>query len=161
VPAAIMLVEDNPGDIRLMQELLSSPGMGVRILVAHDGVEALEMLMHRGTYADIPLPDFILLDLNLPRMDGRELLAYLKADPSLKSIPVVVLTSSQAATDIVKSYELRASAYLCKPQELAEYEKLVTSIHDFWVTNARFPSRVPGNTSNKKDPSIFPPGRLA
>jgi chemotaxis family two-component system response regulator Rcp1 len=156
MPAVIMLVEDNPGDVRLLQELLFTPDMGVHILVAHDGVEAVEMLMHQGVYANIPLPDFILLDLNLPRMDGRELLRYIKADKNLKSIPVVVLTSSQAATDIVKSYELQASAYLCKPQQLEEYEKLVKSISDFWLVSARFPPRVSDETTIKEALSVFP-----
>jgi chemotaxis family two-component system response regulator Rcp1 len=136
-----MLVEDNLGDVRLMQEILLRPNTGISILVASDGVQAIEMLTQQGMYATTPLPDFILLDLNLPKMDGREVLAYLKADRILRSIPVVVLTSSQAAADILQSYELLASSYLCKPHELDEYERLIKSIKDFWLVSTRFPPR--------------------
>jgi chemotaxis family two-component system response regulator Rcp1 len=154
MPAIVLLVEDNPGDVRLMRETLGKES-NIQMLVASDGFEALDMLNHRGIHARIPRPDVILLDLNLPRMDGHDFLIRLKSDKALQSIPVIVLTSSEADIDIVKSYELRASAYLCKLQELDEYDKLVKSINDLWLVSAKFPSRVSSETTIKQVLSDF------
>jgi chemotaxis family two-component system response regulator Rcp1 len=111
----------------------------VHLSVVPDGVEAMAFLTYQGEYLDAPCPDLILLDLNMPKMDGREVLARVKAHPRLKSIPVVVLTTSEAEADIVSSYELMASCYLTKPGELADFENLVKSLNDFWLTSAKLP----------------------
>ena len=134
MPAVIMLVEDNPGEVHLIQEFLLKADIGVRMLVAHSSVEATEILAQRGIYAEIAMPDFILLDVGL-RMNAREISAYLKSDTLLKSIPVIILSAPQALEDILKSYELQASGY--KPQKLAEYKELRKSINDFWLACAR------------------------
>jgi CheY-like chemotaxis protein len=140
-PVEVLLVEDSPGDVRLTQEAFREANFGIRMHVAADGVEAMAFLLREGTHADAPRPDLILLDLNLPKMDGREVLAHIKADQSLKSIPTVILTTSKAQADITKSYELQANCYLSKPVELDAFESLVASINDFWLTKAQLPQR--------------------
>ena|SRR5688572_7812230 len=115
--------------------------MHVDLHVATDGVEAMAFLRREPGFVNTPRPDFILLDLNLPRMDGREVLAQIKGDPKLKAIPTVILTTSRAAEDIVKSYQLQANCYLTKPSQLEEFEGLVKSINDFWLTKAKLPSQ--------------------
>ena len=115
--------------------------MSVRLHVASDGVEAMAFLTHQGAYADAPRPDLTLLDLNMPKMDGRQVLAQIKGDDNLKTIPTVILTTSAAEDDIAKSYQLQANCYLTKPVELDEFEKLVKSINDFWLARARLPTR--------------------
>ena len=135
----VLLVEDSPGDVRLTQEALREANLAVTLHVAADGVEAMAFLRGEGEHADAPRPDLILLDLNLPRMDGREVLAHVKADASLKAIPTIILTTSEAEADIVKSYQLQANSYLSKPVQLDKFESLVKSINDFWLTKAKLP----------------------
>jgi chemotaxis family two-component system response regulator Rcp1 len=137
----ILMVEDNPGDVRLTRECFRDTGMTINLHVAVDGVEAMRFLMRNGTYTDAPRPDLILLDLNLPKMDGREVLAHIKQDDALKAIPTIILTTSDAEADIVKSYQLQANCYLNKPVQLDAFESLVRSISDFWLTKVQFPSR--------------------
>jgi chemotaxis family two-component system response regulator Rcp1 len=141
MPIQILLVEDNAGDVRLMREVLLGVNNSIHLLVASDGVEAMAFLNREGKYVRAPRPDLILLDLNLPRMDGREVLTRMKADPKLKTIPVIVVTTSNAELDIFKSYELHASCYVCKPDQLDEFEMLVKSINSHWLTEANFPKR--------------------
>ncbi len=138
----VLLVEDNPGDVRLMQEVFGKANSRVRIHVASDGVEAMAFLRQWGDYAACPRPDLILLDLNLPKMDGREVLALIKEDASLKAIPTVVLTISDAKADIKKSYQLAANCYLTKPVQLDEFERLVASINDFWLSKVKLPQHI-------------------
>jgi chemotaxis family two-component system response regulator Rcp1 len=138
-PLQLLLVEDNPGDVRLTREAFRDVDGSVQLHVASDGVEAMAFLRREGTHVDAPRPDFILLDLNLPRMDGREVLAHIKADPALRTIPTVILTTSDADADILKSYELNANAYLKKPVTLEAFESLVRSINDFWLTTVILP----------------------
>jgi len=135
----VLLVEDNLGDVRLTQEAFRNVAGALRLHVASDGVEALAFLKQEGVHADAPRPDLILLDLNLPKMDGREVLARIKADDGLKSIPTVILTTSDADTDIAESYRLQANCYLSKPVQLEAFEGLVKSINDFWLTKAKLP----------------------
>jgi chemotaxis family two-component system response regulator Rcp1 len=139
MPFRILLVEDNSGDIRMMREMLLGANNSVQLLVASDGVEAMAFLKRQGTYLNAPRPDLILMDLNLPKMDGREALAHIKADASLRVIPVIVLTTSDAEADVVKSYQLEANCYLSKPGELNEFGGLVKSITDLWVTRVKLP----------------------
>jgi len=139
VTIEVLLVEDSAGDVRLTQEAFRQANSEVRMHVAYDGVEAMAFLRQEGVYADAPRPNLILLDLNLPRMDGREVLARIKEDVSLRLIPTVVLTTSDAEADIVKSYELQANCYLSKPVQLDAFENLVRSINDFWLTKAKLP----------------------
>jgi CheY-like chemotaxis protein len=134
----VLLVEDSPGDVRLTKEAFRDANPAIRLHVAVDGVEAMAFLRENGRRADRPRPDLILLDLNLPRMDGREVLALIKEDENLKSIPTVILTTSDAEVDIVRSYELQANCYLNKPVQLQEFYQLVRSINDFW-TKVRLP----------------------
>ena len=141
MPIEILLVEDNDGDARLLREVLLEANKNVRLHVARDGVEALAFLNYQGDYLDAPRPDLILLDLNMPKMDGRELLTRIKTHPRLKTIPVVVLTTSEAEVDIASSYELMASCYLTKPGELAEFENLVKSLNAFWLTKVKLPKQ--------------------
>ncbi|HEX4634349.1 MAG TPA: response regulator [Gemmatimonadales bacterium] len=129
----ILLVEDNPGDVRLTQEALRDAKVRNQIQVAVDGVEALALLRREGKYANAPRPDLILLDLNLPRKGGREVLEEIKADDRLKHIPVVILTTSQAEQDILESYRLRANAYVTKPVDLEQFLRVVKSIEQFWL----------------------------
>ena len=140
-PLEVLLVEDSPGDVRLTQEAFRDANMAIRLHVATDGVEAMTFLRREGDRANAPRPDFILLDLNLPRMDGREVLAQIKADEDLRTIPTVILTTSDSEADIVKSYELQANCYLSKPVQLEEFEALVRSINDFWLTRVKLPQQ--------------------
>jgi two-component system, chemotaxis family, response regulator Rcp1 len=137
----VLLVEDSPGDIRLTQEAFREANRRIRLHVASDGVEAMVFLRHEGIHIDAPRPDFILLDLNLPKMDGREVLAHIKNDESLKTIPTIILTTSSAEEDIVRSYQLHANCYLSKPVQLNEFENVVKSINDFWLTRTKLTPR--------------------
>lgn len=139
-PIEILLVEDNPGDVRLTQEVLKEGRIRNTLNVVTDGVEALAFLRREGAYADAPLQDMVLLDLNLPRMDGREVLAEIKGDPELRQIPVVVLTTSSAEVDIVKAYDLHANCYITKPVDLDQFENVVRSIEDFWLAIVKLPT---------------------
>jgi CheY-like chemotaxis protein len=135
----ILLVEDNPGDVRLTREALREGKIRNNLNVVGDGVEALRYLRREGPYAESTRPDLILLDLNLPRMDGREVLEAVKADPSLRLIPVVVLTSSAAEQDIVRAYDLHANCYVSKPVDLDQFIHVVKSIEDFWFSIVKLP----------------------
>jgi CheY-like chemotaxis protein len=137
----VLLVEDSPGDVRLTREVFRDANAAITLHVATDGVEAMAYLRREGDNASAPRPDLILLDLNLPRMDGREVLATIKADKNLKTIPTIILTTSEATADIVGSYELQANSYLSKPVRLDKFENLVRSINDFWLTKAKLPHR--------------------
>jgi two-component system, chemotaxis family, response regulator Rcp1 len=139
-PTEILLVEDSPGDVRLTQEAFRETSVSVNLHVASDGVEAMAFLRREGVHAHAPRPDLILLDLNLPRMDGRDVLARIKQEGNgLKTIPTVILTTSEAQADIVNSYQLQANCYLTKPVDLDKFEGLVKSINDFWLTKAKLP----------------------
>jgi chemotaxis family two-component system response regulator Rcp1 len=138
-PLQVLLVEDSPGDVRLTQEAFREANRRIVLHVASDGVEAMAFLRREDPHRNAPRPDLILLDLNLPRMDGREVLAHIKGDNELMTIPTVILTTSDAEADIVKSYELHANCYLSKPVQLAAFELLVKSINDFWLTTAKLP----------------------
>ena len=135
----VLLVEDSPGDVRLTQEAFRGADESVRLHVASDGVDAMAYLRQQGEYADAPRPDMILLDLNLPKMDGREVLAQIKSDDILKTIPTVILTTSEAEEDILKTYELQANCYLNKPVEFEHFEKIVAGINEFWLTLVKLP----------------------
>ena len=135
----VLLVEDSPGDVRLTREAFRDANPAVELHVAMDGVDAMAYLNREGSFADAPRPDLILLDLNLPRMDGRAVLARIKSDPGLKTIPTIILTTSEAPADILKSYQLQANSYLSKPVQLERFERLVRSINDFWLTEAKLP----------------------
>ena len=135
----VLLVEDSPGDVRLTRDALDEANTTINLHVATDGVEAMQFLRQEGGHAGAPHPDLVLLDLNLPRMDGREVLAQVKADDRLKTIPIIILTTSDAEADIVKSYQLQANCYLSKPVQLDAFESLVKSINDFWLTKAKLP----------------------
>jgi chemotaxis family two-component system response regulator Rcp1 len=135
----LLLVEDSPGDVRLTQEAFRHANESVQLHVVFDGAEALAFLRNEGVHANAPRPDLILLDLNLPKMDGRELLGHIKGDSNLKMIPTVVLTTSEAEADIVKSYELQANCYLRKPGQWDAFENLVKSINDFWLVTVKLP----------------------
>jgi chemotaxis family two-component system response regulator Rcp1 len=136
----ILLVEDNPADVRLTREIFENGDGSTRLNVVGDGEQAMAFLRREGPYADSPRPQLVLLDLNLPRKDGREVLEELKADSNLCRIPVVVLTTSGAESDISRSYELQANCYITKPVDLDEFFSVVGSIKDFWLANARLPS---------------------
>jgi len=138
-PIEILFVEDNPGDVRLTKEALRAAKMRVNVRVAWDGEEAIEYLRKEGQYADALRPDLILLDLNLPKKSGREVLAEIKADRDLRSIPVVVLTSSKAEEDIAKTYNLHANCYVTKPADLDQFIRVVQSIESFWLTIVKLP----------------------
>ncbi|MBA2669617.1 MAG: response regulator [Gemmatimonadetes bacterium] len=140
-PIEILLVEDNPGDVRLTREALSECGVQNRLNVATDGVEALAFLRRQGVFRDAARPDVIFLDLNLPRKDGREVLMEIKQDPALMSIPVVVLSSSQAEEDIVGAYQLHANCYVTKPMDLDQFVSVVRSIENFWFLIAKLPRK--------------------
>ena len=137
----ILLVEDNPGDARLAQEALKEGQMASRLKVVVDGVEAMSFLRREGTYAGAPRPNLVLLDLNLPRKDGRQVLAEMKADPELRRIPVVVLTTSQAEQDIMRSYDLHANCYITKPVDLDRFITVVRSIEEYWCSVVTLPPR--------------------
>ena len=135
----ILLVEDNPADVRLTQEVFKEGRVRNQLSVAWDGEEALALLRREGQFADTPRPDIILLDLNLPRKDGRQVLAEIKADPSLRRIPVVILTTSQAESDLLQSYNLHANCYIVKPVELQHFIDVVRQIEDFWLQIVKLP----------------------
>jgi two-component system, chemotaxis family, response regulator Rcp1 len=139
-PIEVLLVEDNPGDVRLTREALRDGKVHNNLSVVPDGVEALAFLRRQGKYADAPRPDLILLDLNLPKKDGREVLQDIKADPALQRIPVVVLTSSEAERDIAQAYALHANCYITKPVDLDQFITVVRSIEDFWFTIVKLPA---------------------
>jgi two-component system, chemotaxis family, response regulator Rcp1 len=140
-PIDILLVEDNPGDVRLTIEALRESKVRNHLHVATDGVEAMAFLRRDGHYANAVRPDLVLLDLNLPRKDGREVLADMKADPELKTIPVVVLTTSRAEQDVFRSYELQANCYISKPVDLEQFITVVRAIEDFWLTIVTLPGQ--------------------
>ena len=139
----ILLVEDEPGDAYLTTEALKDAKILNRVHLAEDGIEALAFLRRQGQYADAPRPDLILLDLNLPRKDGREVLAEIKNDPLLTSIPVVVLTTSSADEDILKSYHLRANCYITKPVKLEQFMAVIRATQEFWLTIVKLPPPPP------------------
>jgi chemotaxis family two-component system response regulator Rcp1 len=139
-PVEILLVEDNPGDVRLTQEALKESKVTNNLSVAEDGVEALAFLKQEGQYANAPRPDLLLLDLNLPKKDGRELLEEIKADDNLKRIPVVVLTTSKAEEDILRMYDQHANCYITKPIDFDQFIDVVKSIEDFWLTIVKLPT---------------------
>ncbi|MDE2869805.1 MAG: response regulator [Chloroflexota bacterium] len=138
-PIEILLVEDNPGDVRLTQEAVREARIRNTLNVVNDGEQAIAYVRRQGEYADQPRPDLILLDLNLPRKDGREVLQDLKCDPDLHRIPVVVLTSSEAEQDILRTYDLYANAYVTKPVDLEQFMHVVSSIQDFWLNIVKLP----------------------
>ena len=138
-PLSVLLVEDDPGDVVIAREAMAAGQLSTRLDVVTDGVEAMAYLRHEDGYADVHRPDLILLDLNMPKMDGREVLAHIKTDDYLKTIPVVILTTSEFEGDITKSYQLAANCYLNKPVELEEFEILIKSINDFWLSQVRLP----------------------
>jgi CheY-like chemotaxis protein len=135
----VLLIEDSPGDVRLTQEAFREADGAMRLLVVVDGVEAISFLRREGVHACAPRPDLILLDLNLPKMDGRQVLAEIKQDDNLTTIPTVILTTSDAEADIETVYQLRANCYLIKPVEFDTFESLVKSISDFWLTRVSLP----------------------
>ena len=137
----VLLVEDSPGDVRLTKEVFRDTNMDIRLHVASDGLEAMAFLRQKGDHVNSPRPDLILLDLNLPKMDGRQVLAQIKEDASLKTIPTVILTTSESEADIVKSYQLQANCYLSKPVQLDAFENIVKSINDFWLTKVKLPHK--------------------
>jgi chemotaxis family two-component system response regulator Rcp1 len=141
MPIDILLVEDNEGDVRLLREVLLDANKNVRLHVVPDGREARAFLNYQGSYVNVPRPDLILLDLNLPNVDGREVLARVRGDPWLKTIPIIVLSSSQEEFDIAQSYKLLANCYLTKPEQLNEFERLVTRLNDFWLATVRLPKK--------------------
>ena len=138
-PVEILLVEDEPGDVRLTIEAMRQAKVRNTLHVVEDGMEALDFLFRRGPFAQAPRPDLILLDLNLPKKDGREVLSIIKEDPNLRQIPVVVLTTSGADIDIMRCYSLHASCYVTKPVDLNQFLHVVKSIEDFWLTIVRLP----------------------
>ncbi|MBE0689826.1 MAG: response regulator [Anaerolineae bacterium] len=135
----ILLVEDNPGDVRLTREALKDSKIQNRLYVAEDGVEAIRFLRHDGEYSTVPRPDIILLDLNLPRMHGSEVLREIKSDDELKTIPVVVLTTSDDEHDVLAAYDLQANCYITKPVDMARFVQIVKTIEDFWFTIVKLP----------------------
>lgn len=140
----ILLVEDNPGDVLLTREILSEGAIDCNLHVTKDGVEAMDFLHRAGAYSQAPRPDMILLDLNLPKKDGREVLAEVKQDPRLRRIPVLILTTSQSAFDIEKTYDLQANCYITKPVDLDEFAAVVRQIEAFWMTTAQLPAEGEG-----------------
>ena len=140
-PITCLLVEDNPADVRLMREALKEAETEIELLVVGDGVAALAFLRRDGRYADAPRPDLILLDLNLPKKDGREVLEEIKQDPELGMIPVVILSTSRDEEDIVRSYKLHANCYVSKPVDLDRFLGIVKGIKDFWLTVAKLPAQ--------------------
>jgi two-component system, chemotaxis family, response regulator Rcp1 len=141
-PRNLLLVEDNPADVRLTQEALKEGQVPVNLSVVTDGVEAVDFLHRTGIYKDAPRPDLILLDLNLPRKNGREVLSEIKNDPDLKRIPVLVMTTSKAQQDVARAYSLNANCYITKPMDLDEFMEVVRSIEDFWLEKASLPERL-------------------
>lgn len=140
-PVEILLVEDSQDDVELMVEALKEGKVWHNLSVCEDGVDALDFLRRQGKYGDAPRPDMILLDLNLPKKDGRQVLEEIKADESLKLIPVIVLTTSKAEQDIIKTYKLHANCYITKPVDLDQFITVIKAVEDFWLTVVRLPSR--------------------
>jgi CheY-like chemotaxis protein len=138
----VLLVEDNSGDVRLAQEAFREVNRSIHLHLASDGLEAMAFLRQEGAHLHAPRPDFILLDLNLPKMDGREVLGLIKADQSLKLIPTIVLSSSETDADVLMSYQLQANCYLRKPAHWEAFEGLVRSINDFWLTKVKLPPQM-------------------
>ena len=138
-PIEILLVEDNPGDVRLTKEALKEGKVLNKLHTVEDGIEALAFLNREGKYADVPRPELILLDLNLPKKDGRDVLAEIKGNGDLKRIPVVVLTTSRSEQDILKSYDLNANCYITKPVDLDQFISVVKSINEFWLSIVKLP----------------------
>jgi two-component system, chemotaxis family, response regulator Rcp1 len=138
-PLEILLVEDNPGDVRLTMEALKGGRVRNTIHVVEDGVQAMDFLYRQGHYGAVPRPDLILLDLNLPKKDGREVLGEVKQDPDLKRIPIVILTSSAAEEDILRAYDLSANCYITKPVDLNQFLRVLKSIEDFWLVIVKLP----------------------
>lgn len=137
----VLLVEDSAGDVRLTREAFRDANRAIDLHVANDGIEAMAFLRREGRFADAPRPDLVLLDLNLPRMGGREVLANIKESQDLKTIPTVILTTSTAQSDIASSYALQANCYLTKPVQLDQFESLVKSINEFWLTRVKLPQQ--------------------
>jgi CheY-like chemotaxis protein len=140
-PVEILLVEDNPGDVRLTREALKEWNICHNLRVAGDGVEAMATLRREGEHGEERLPDIIFLDLNLPMMDGREVLAQIKADPTLKRIPVVVLTTSEAEQDVLKAYDLHANCYVNKPMDMEQFVSVVKTLENFWFGTVKLPGK--------------------
>jgi CheY-like chemotaxis protein len=138
-PIEILLIEDNPGDVRLIEETFKEYKVKNNLHIAYDGMEAINFLKKKGDYADVPRPDLILLDLNLPKKDGREVLDDIKKDNNLKSIPIVILTTSREEEDILRSYNLHANCYITKPVDLDQFIKVVKSVEDFWLSIVELP----------------------
>ncbi|CAN5391571.1 response regulator [soil metagenome] len=136
----ILLVEDNPGDVRLTEEAFKLAKNANKLYIAKDGIEALAFLNHEGTFINVPRPDLILLDLNLPRMDGRELLARIKKDKELRTIPVIILSTSEADTDILSCYNFHANCYIKKPMDFDKFSEIVHHIEYFWLSIVRLPN---------------------
>jgi|SRR5580704_9810942 len=141
MPLEVLVVEDSSGDIRLTREAFRDVNPFIHLEVAHDGVEAMAFLRRQGVHRNALRPDLILLDLNLPKMDGRQVLALIKEDDTLKTIPTVILTSSEAEADVLKSYQLQANCYLSKPMHFEAFHALVKCINDFWLTKVRLPQQ--------------------
>jgi CheY-like chemotaxis protein len=142
-PIDILLVEDNPGDIDLMKEALEGAKVWNRLHVAEDGEQALDFLFQRGQYTEAPRPDLILLDLNLPKRDGREVLEEIRADADLTEIPIVILTTSQADEDVARAYRLHANCYIAKPVSFTQFLRVIQAIEDFWLTVVKLPKKRP------------------
>jgi two-component system, chemotaxis family, response regulator Rcp1 len=140
-PIDILVVEDNEGDVHLMREALKRAKVSNRVHVASDGVEAMEFLRRRGAFAGVPRPDLVLLDLNLPNMDGREVLEEMKKDGDLRTIPVVVVTSSAAEQDVVRTYSLSANAYVTKPVDLHQFLHVIGAVGEFWLQIVKLPPK--------------------
>ena len=138
-PIEVLLIENSPADVRLTREALKEEKMRINLHVAADGVEAMQFLRRQGKFAQAVQPDLILLDLNLPKKDGREVLKEIKTDESLKKIPVVILTMSKAEEDVLKTYDLHANCYITKPLDLNQFSKVVKSIQEFWMTIVKLP----------------------
>ena len=139
-PVEILLVEDNPGDVRLTLEIFKEGKLANKIITVEDGVEAMAYLRREGKYANALRPGLILLDLNLPRMDGRSVLEEIKCDKSLKVIPIIILTTSAAEEDVLRSYNLHANCYITKPVDLIQFTNVVRTIESFWLTVVKLPS---------------------
>ena len=137
----ILLVEDNPGDVELTREALATAKISNRLHVVEDGADAIDFLFRRGKFADAPEPDIILLDLNLPTKDGRQVLSEIKTDPNLAKIPIVVLTTSQADEDILRAYQLHANCYITKPIDFNQFLRIVAAIEEFWLSVVKLPKK--------------------
>lgn len=141
-PIEVLLVEDNPGDVRLTREALKEAKLLINLSVASDGLAAMDFLRREGAYAQAPKPDLVLLDLNLPKKDGREVLQEIKTDPNLKCIPVVVLTTSEAESDILTTYAQHANCFITKPVDMEQFVTIVKTLEEFWFTVVRLPSHI-------------------